>query len=108
MKYQTVEKWGYESVTASGACGFWNGNFMSFRNTKYSGTRTVRSQSNKASCVLSSGWFIDICSLNVNVSEHTACSFFVGGNVRTYLLAYENGTEYYETLAFNPSTPNDL
>jgi hypothetical protein len=29
-------------------------------------------------CMLSSGWFTGICSLNANVSEHCICSIFIG------------------------------
>jgi hypothetical protein len=30
-------------------------------------------------CVLSSGWFTCVCSLNANFSEHCVCSIFIGG-----------------------------
>jgi hypothetical protein len=29
-------------------------------------------------CMLSSGWFTSVCSLNANVSEHYVCSVFIG------------------------------
>jgi hypothetical protein len=29
-------------------------------------------------CMLSSGWFTGVCSLNANISEHSFCSIFLG------------------------------
>jgi hypothetical protein len=39
--------------------------------------------------MLSSGLFPSVFSLNANVSEHSACSIFIG----EYPLAYEDGTD---------------
>jgi hypothetical protein len=47
-------------------------------------------------CMLSSGWFTGICSLNVNVSEHTVCSIFIG----------DDGT-VFEKLAHEIKTPGN-
>jgi hypothetical protein len=46
--------------------------------------------------MFSFGLFPDVCILNTNFSEHSVCSIFVGGSVRSVShfvrLAYEDGT----------------
>jgi hypothetical protein len=41
--------------------------------------------------------------LNIDVSEHSVCSIFIGEYVWSTLLAYEDGTERSETSALNHS-----
>jgi hypothetical protein len=40
----------------------------------------------------SSGWFLGVCSLNANVSEHSVSSIFIGEST-SYQLAHEDGAD---------------
>jgi hypothetical protein len=54
--------------------------------------------------MFSLGLFPGVCILNASVSEHFVCSILMG---EWYLLAYEDGTECSETLAFKLQTPGN-
>ena len=60
-------------------------------------------------CILTFVWFPGVWILYADVSENSVCSIFIGGvrrNFPTYT-AYEDGTECYETSAYEIQTPGN-
>jgi hypothetical protein len=68
--------------------------------------KTRRKQGNMRCCMLSSGWFTGICSLNANNSEH--CSIFIGVYVWCIYHQHQNHhhphTLYYKMIQNNVSS----